>query len=645
VSSLLPFALRCKVLLVENEADTRAFMAMAFQCEGYGVELAGDAEEAVRIIADRHAEFSAVFLDQLMPRKEGFAALRAIRLITLDLPVFITSFAGSPGSAAEAAQAGATHFISKPVTHEELRNHMLRVALPSPAACSPVEGRDGALPHFLGSGRRIREIQGLVRRISESEVPVLIEGETGAGKEVLAREIHANSRRSQKAFLKLNCAALPSELVESELFGYERGAFTGAFQRKPGMFELADSGTILLDEIGDMDFKLQAKLLMVLQDHEFQRLGGKETVHVDVRVMAATHRDLHHAIRHQTFREDLYYRLNVINIHIPPLRERKEDILPLAQHFLNKHRDGDSLPLLPPGLQQAILRYEWPGNVRELENLMQRFLVLRDAGEILRELALRSGKGARVAGASSDGSSAPPVALPAPWARLPDHRPAPAEVEVDHTMLKAAAAAALPAAEAKLPDHRSALADVGHAKAEVKTAANVSPAKPKPPDRRSVLAEVARAKAEGETAAILQVLESTHWNRKRAAQVLNIDYKAMLYKMRKLSIGTGPSESRELALHSGKVARAAAAASVESVASDAEVDVPAAEPRLPDRCSVLADLARTKAEAEAAAILQALESTHWNRKRTARILNINYKALLYRMRKLSIGTSESDSQL
>jgi transcriptional regulator with PAS, ATPase and Fis domain len=518
-----------------------------------------------------------------------------------------------------------------------LRNHMLRLDPSSPTECGPAEGRNGTLPRFWGSGRRVREIQSLVRRISESEVSVLIEGETGVGKEVLAREIHANSRRSQKPFLKLNCAALPSELVESELFGYERGAFTGAFQRKAGMFELADRGTILLDEIGDMDFKLQAKLLMVLQDHEFQRLGGKETVHVDVRVMAATHRDLHQAIRHQAFREDLYYRLNVINIHIPPLRERKEDIMPLATHFLNKHRDGKPLPPLTAALQQAIVQYEWPGNVRELENLMQRFLVFRDTSEMLRELELRSGKVARVAAcASFNGvASAAAVDVPAAEPRPLDRRSVLAEV--GHGNAEPAAAVDVPAAEPRLPDGRSVLAEVGHGNAEA-AAAVVPAAETKPSDRSSVLAEVARAKAEAEAAAILQVLESTHWNRKRAAQLLNIDYKALLYKMRKLSIGTSGSDSRELELRSGKMARVVACASVGGVASAAAV-VPAAEGRAPDRSSVLEEVARAKAEAEAAAILQVLESTHWNRKQAAQVLNIDYKALLDKMRKLSIGTS------
>ncbi len=492
-----------KVLVVDDEADAREFMAMAFKCEGYAVEVAEDGEEAVQMVSERPNDFSAVFLDLLMPRKDGLTALREIRGVNKELPVFITSFASSPVNIVESIKAGAVDFIPKPLTHEDLRKHMLRVGRPGLPAGRPAEkAGDWKEQKFWGTSRRMREIHNQVERIATSEAPVLIEGETGVGKEVLAREIHAHSPRAGRPFVKLNCAALPSELVESELFGYEKGAFTGAFQRKAGMFEVADRGTILLDEIGDMDYRLQAKLLMVLQDREFQRLGGKETVRVDVRVMAATHRDLHKAIRNESFREDLYYRLNVINVHIPPLRERKEDIVPLAQRFMQKHAAGAGPVPLPGALQQAMLGYDWPGNVRELENLIRRLLVFRDPAEMVREIAIRANRLAKGAGA-------------------------PANLRVIET------------AE---PEERVMAAAANGYEPPVEPYTAQRAATAGPPERQSALGEVAKAKQEAETAVILEVLEATHWNRRRAARVLNIDYKALLYKMKKLSIGAGASE-------------------------------------------------------------------------------------------------------
>jgi two-component system response regulator AtoC len=373
-------------------------------------------------------------------------------------------------------KAGATDFIAKPVSHEDLRKYMANLAIvPAPAVSdSPRAPSNGTIAQSVRLSRRMREIQATIQRISNSEAPVLIQGETGSGKEVLAREIHAYSPRANRPFLKLNCAALPSELVESELFGYERGAFTGAFQRKAGMFELADRGTILLDEIGDMDYKLQAKLLQVLQDHEFQRLGGRETVRVDVRIMAATHRNLEEAIGDSSFREDLYYRLNVITIRLPPLRERKIDIVPLAQSFLKKHAGIDEPPVLTPGLQQALIEHDWPGNIRELENVIRRYIILRDPLEVAQELSMRARR----------------------------QRPAANVVELRDEELE----------ESTDPPYVEK-------------------------DQRSVLSEVARAKNQAEADAIRKALESTHWNRKRAARMLNIDYKALLYKMKKLNIG------------------------------------------------------------------------------------------------------------
>jgi DNA-binding NtrC family response regulator len=237
---------------------------------------------------------------------------------------------------------------------------------------------DGTLSHFSTA---------FLTRVGMADVPVLLHGETGVGKEIMARRLCAYSPRASKPFLKLNCAALPSELVESELFGYEKGAFTGAVTDKPGRFELAEGGTILLDEIGDMDVRLQAKLLTVLQDGEVQPLGSRRTIKVNVRVLAATHRDLRRAIEQGTFREDLYYRLNVINIVIQPLRERRDEILPLAETLLRRHlRPGAPPPVITEDLRHVLLEYHWPGNVRELENVMRRFLVYQSAPMLVHEL-------------------------------------------------------------------------------------------------------------------------------------------------------------------------------------------------------------------------------------------------------------------
>jgi transcriptional regulator with PAS, ATPase and Fis domain len=316
---------------------------------------------------------------------------------------------------------------------------------------------------------RMNLIRASLVRIATSDVPVLLRGESGVGKEVLARQLHAASIRSEKPFLKLNCAALPSELLESEMFGYERGAFTGAYKSTPGLLEMGDKGTLLLDEIGDMDVRLQAKLLHVLQDHEFQRVGGRKTIQVDVRLMAATHRDLSQAIRDGSFREDLYYRLKVIQIEIPPLRERKEEIAAFARHFLTKHATPMSETVeLTPRLERALMEYDWPGNIRELENAMQRLLVLQDPEDLIRELTTAPMK--HVNGWRSEAGAAP-----------------------------------------------RALAAVA--------------------GEFSVFEQADRTRDDIEKQAIRAALSSSGWNRKKAADLLGVKYKALLYRMRKLGIG------------------------------------------------------------------------------------------------------------
>jgi two-component system, NtrC family, response regulator AtoC len=291
-----------KILVGEDEQEVRGYLQMALKCLGYSVELAQDGEEVMSHITSAASDFSAVLLDLVMPRRGGMEVLKEIRHIAPNLPVIIISGAASTLNVVTAMKCGAADFLCKPVGHDELL-HALNKALDHkgvvpPALPAPPSPRTKV---FLGTSPKMQEIQALIGHVGWSEASVLIQGETGTGKEVLARELHANSPRAGNVFLKLNCAALPSELVESELFGYERGAFTGAFQKKIGMFEAADGGTILLDEIGDMDVRLQAKLLQVLQDREFQRIGGKDVIKVDVRVMAATHRDLERRSRTENF--------------------------------------------------------------------------------------------------------------------------------------------------------------------------------------------------------------------------------------------------------------------------------------------------------------------------------------------------------
>jgi two-component system response regulator AtoC len=463
------------ILIAEDDPEVRSYLEMAVRCEGYGVETAEDGEEALRFL-ETGVPIAAVLLDVMMPKRDGLDVLRTIRESGRTLPVIVISGVPAPGVVVEAMRIGATDFLGKPVSHDTLRRVLSgifgEVEVQPEAQRAPVLRAPQEI--FFGSSLAMSELQTMANLVARSETPVLIQGETGSGKEVLACHLHANSARAQRSFVKLNCAALPSELVESELFGYERGAFTGAFERKTGMFEMADGGTLLLDEIGDMDFKLQAKLLQVLQDHEFQRLGGKETVRVDVRVIAATHNDLEKSIAAGCFRQDLYYRLNVVSLHVPPLRERRGDIIPLAAFLLEKYCVAPQpLPEITPALQQAMLLHDWPGNVRELENVIRKLTVIRDVDLVTQDLM----------------------------------------------------------AHAARKQHSPALAPGAVEPVAVHT---------------SILDQVTHAKQQAEMEAILAALNTTHWNRKKAAALLNIDYKALLYKMKKLGVDGNPPADPDL---------------------------------------------------------------------------------------------------
>ena len=475
------------ILVGEDELEVREYLGMALRCLGYRVEMAEDGDEILTFLESSRIEVSAVLLDIVMPNRDGLSTLSELRRLYPDLPVIVISGASSSGNIVAAMRSGAADFLSKPVTHEDLRQTLARtLETRMPEHVRPARNAQAGRS-FVSISPAMAEIQSVIGQIGWSEAPVLIQGETGSGKEVAAREIHALSPRANKSFLKLNCAALPSELVESELFGYERGAFTGAFQKKLGVFEIADGGTILLDEIGDMDVRLQAKLLQVLQDHEFQRIGGKETIKVDVRVIAATHRDLEKAIQDGSFREDLYYRLNVVNLRLPALRERKEDILPLADFLLEKHASSSSpVPEITEELRLAMLQWDWPGNVRELENFCRKLLIFQHSGVAAAELRNRTARKAK------------PMSL----------------------------------------------ASEVHLRAE-------DPAAETP-----ILEQVMRAKRQAESEAILAALKSTRWNRKQAARLLEIDYKGLLYKMKKLgmddkAVAPGPAREHAAVMRAG----------------------------------------------------------------------------------------------
>jgi two-component system, NtrC family, response regulator AtoC len=384
------------VLVIEDDEAARAPLCEFLGLARYRVHSAAGGAEALEAL--QTAAFDAVLLDLVMPAPDGFEVLRRIRERDPRLPVIVLSGLSETEDVVRAMKLGATDYLPKPFDPQELdlvvrralegtpRRADAEPSLAGPPAVRPPETEpDPTLPILSGPMDRVWE---LVERIADTDVPVLLVGESGVGKDVIARRIHATSRRAERPFVKINCAALPGELLESELFGHEKGAFTGAHAEKPGKFELAHQGTIFLDEIGEMDPRLQAKLLQVLQDEEFYRVGGKRSVRVDARVVVATNRNLEAAIRQGSFREDLFYRLNVVTVRVPPLRERKEEIGPLVRHFVEKYRRRyqGGLEEVPPEVMARFHVYDWPGNVRELENLVRRLVVLRDPSMVLGEL-------------------------------------------------------------------------------------------------------------------------------------------------------------------------------------------------------------------------------------------------------------------
>jgi two-component system, NtrC family, response regulator AtoC len=454
------------VLLVEDDPDQRRCAVALLTQWGYRPLAAGTAEEALELLGETRVVFSLVALR--LPGMSGIELIRRAPHLVATGPIIMIADAGHSVQIVEAIQAGADDFIRRPYTVDDLETAVRAAAArPRREADEPPENHDERLHRELAllTSPQMRDIQQVIRQAAQADVTVLVCGETGVGKELVARAIHAHSGRRRAPFIKVNCAAVPRELLESELFGHERGAFTGAHQRKPGRFELADGGTMFLDEIGELHPALQAKLLHVLQDGEFSRVGGHQNLKVDVRTICATNRDLSREVARGRFRQDLFYRLNVIDILVPPLRERRADIPGLVEYFVQRYSREFNVAEreLAPEIMQAFLTYSWPGNIRELENFIKRMIVLQD-WTLARTLVAAS--------------TAPPL----------DQRASSAT--------------------------STSFAMAGSSLKEI--------------SRRAVL--------EAEREVIGRALEQCRWNRVKAAKMLKISYRALLYKIKDMGL-------------------------------------------------------------------------------------------------------------
>ena len=465
-------------MVIDDDPSVRDYMEALVSRQGYRVYAAADGEQALGQLDDVRPDL--VTLDVVLPGVDGLETLKRIKQRMPDVPVVMLSGHGQARNIVEAMRLGATDFLRKPFEVEELELAFQK-ALEKRALKQEVErlrGRARSETELLllcGDNQKMREIREIIEQVADTDITVLVRGESGTGKELVARTIFQLSSRRDRPFVKVNCAALPSELLESELFGFEKGAFTGAQKRKLGKFEYANQGTIFLDEISEMHPNLQAKLLQVLQDGEFSRLGGEADVHVDTRIIAATNRNLEEAVADASFREDLYYRLNVVTVHMPPLRERKDSIPLLVDRFLAKNNEqyGKSMKQLSTETMEVFMRYHWPGNVRELENMVRRMVVLGNEQAVLDEISLRGPEPERVEAASG----------------LLDFEGLSVELDRGESIdLKAISRRAAQVAEKRV---------------------------------------------------IERVLLQTRWNRKEAAERLQISYKALLYKMKENGLSEG----------------------------------------------------------------------------------------------------------
>jgi DNA-binding NtrC family response regulator len=459
-----------KILLVDDEPGMLRYIRTLLEVDDYKVETASTGEEAVERV-QKGMRPELVLLDLLMPGIDGLQTLEQLRKLQPNLKVVMLSCVSDTRKVVQAIRLGAHDYLTKPFQKAEL-DAVIDQCLGTNQQNYPGEVEELAEDvFFVAASPVMRKLRSQAALVANVDIPVLMLGESGTGKEVMARLIHKLSPRAHRTFLKVNCAAVPGDLLESELFGYEAGAFTGANHAKPGKFELCNKGTILLDEIGEMPPLLQAKLLHVLQDQQFSRLGGRTVIKVDVRILAATNIDIPEALASKRLREDLYYRLNAFTLQVPPLRERKEEIPILLKHFMGHMAERYARPPLPlsPTLLEACQEYSWPGNLRELNNFVKRYLVLGDEKLAIHELTPKK-----------DGGGAP----------------------FD-------------------PTPRSGSESSGGLKSLSRN-----------------------AKDEAEAEAIAKALDETNWNRKQAAVLLKISYKALLYKIRQYGIAETKSHHK-----------------------------------------------------------------------------------------------------
>ncbi|WP_353684713.1 sigma-54 dependent transcriptional regulator [Thermodesulfovibrio sp. 3907-1M] len=371
-----------KILYIDDEISALKAISAILKKADFNVLTATTAEEGIAILKENPVD--CLLLDYRLPQMDGIELLKWLKLNGINIPTVMLTAYGTIEKAVEAMKLGAYHYLIKPVDTELLINILKEAVEKSSTYLKETETSFSPFPEIIGKSKAMQEVFYIMQMVSESNANVLITGESGTGKELVARAIHKKSLRNTKPFIIIDCTTIPEALLESELFGHEKGAFTGALDRKIGLFEVANEGTVFLDEIGELPMSLQKKLLRFLQEKEIQRIGSNTRIKVDVRVISATNRDLEKLVKEGTFREDLYWRLNVVRINIPPLRERKDDIPLLINHFLNKYskENNKPIPQLEPEVINALINYDWHGNVRELANVIERAVVLSPSGII-----------------------------------------------------------------------------------------------------------------------------------------------------------------------------------------------------------------------------------------------------------------------